>query len=314
MGEPSIGLLTPTWRGDLGRFQLLRESLTAFGIDWPHVAIVQTEDAEALRAMRLPGVEIRTTAEVLPGNVEARRVARLQAPGGRNLKKWQRSLNKRLGWFPSVLYDGWHVQQITKLQAAADLPYDIIVSIDSDVVVTRPFGASEFVRDGKHALMEEWIAPERVGEPVARWYRYACQLLDLAPPADGSIFNYVAHPFVFVPKVARALHEWLERRHGRPWHEVLMSQKAGTWSEFMIYGLFARHHWQMDGLFTSVANARTLWVNSDRERINAERYVEQAFAPGAAFSFLVLQADRHWPVEKFAPLVRRRLPGSQPGR
>ena len=95
-----VCFISATWRGDLDRFALLRESLCAFGLgSVPHYALINTEDEALLRDLRLTGVTAVATAQLLAPEVEAGRVRYLRAPGGRRLKTFKRSLYKRLGWF-----------------------------------------------------------------------------------------------------------------------------------------------------------------------------------------------------------------------
>lgn len=305
--EISVGFITATWRGDLPRFALLRESLCAFGHgDVPHYALINTEDEPLLSGLRLPGVTAVTTASLLAPEVEAGRLRYLRAWGGRRWKTFKRSVYKRTGWFADVRYYGWHVQQLAKLAGVVRLPHDVFVCFDSDNVITGPFSPDDFVRDGKVVLYERRavLAP---GERVSPWYPNAFQMLGLPVPADFHA-DYVSQPVVFQQGAVRSLLAWLEQHHGRPWHETLLAQRLGGWSEFTIYGVFVRHRLRMQGFCALPANAANLWIYTEQERRDAAGLIARAFRD-PAIKLLVLQADDHdhWPLSRFLPALREQL-------
>ena len=308
--EFDLCFITPTWRGDLERFALLRESLLAFGHGGvPHYAIVNTEDHELLTSRRLPGVIPVTTADILPGDLEQRREPPIQSPFGRRWQRFRRSLHKRSGWFGASRYYGWQIQQLIKLAAPVLLPHEVFVCFDSDIVVTGAFSLTEFVPEGKIALYEARIevTPE---QKLDRWYLNACRLLDQPLPRGPGDFayNYVSMPFVFERQTTAALQAWLERRYGRPWFESVAAQELGAWSEFMTYGVFVRQHLKMAGWSPVAANGRNLWLDTEEQRQRAPDLIREVFE-NPDIDYLVLQADHHerWPVSRFTPLLREQL-------
>lgn len=295
---PRIALLTPTYRGDLERFAMLREALEAWGCDWPHYAVVQTEDLPLFR-QRLGEARVHwlTTAEVLPPEVEAAR-RRLSAMPER-LRRFRRSLQKRFGWFPDASCDGWHSQQLVKLALPARAEHDAYLVLDSDLVPTAPLRAERYWQNGRAALMAE-------DNPTFRhWADAAAQVLGLpAETVRGS--NFVAHPFVFAPQAVRDLHAHLEARHRKPWWRALLDLKPGDLSEFSIYGAYVRwvaggaHHYEV------AANARTRWVLSAEDSGAVRVAIDGAFNEPDT-DFLVLQASRRWPIEPYLPAIRAAL-------
>lgn len=295
-----IALLTPTYGAHLAHFRLLRESLQANGCHWPHIAVVQTEDLPAFqRAGFDDQVRLIASAEVLPAAVEQARNRERQYPAA--LRRLRRSLNKRTGWCADASADGWHAQQIVKLCAPLQFEADVFISIDSDVVVCGPMPEELFVRDGAVALVS--ARSEKAWMP--HWNRAAEELLQL-PPAQHGADNYVHHPFVFDAPTLHALHAWLEGRYGRPWWQTLIELRAGQLSEFTVYGMFARHHRALRGLFETPAAGAARWIYTGEDRADTERIIEQCFAD-VKTHYLVLQASRHYPVEPHAPLIRRLL-------
>lgn len=299
--------MTATWRGDLDRFALLRESLMAFGHGGiPHYALINTEDAPLLQALQLPDVIPVTTAELLAPEVEAGRLRYAGGRGGRRWKTLQRSLHKRFGLFPDARFYGWQVQQLIKLQAGTQLPHDVFVCFDSDNVVCGDFDPADFVPDGRVALFESTrtLVP---GEKVWSWYGNARRLLGLPVPDDYER-SYVSQPVVFAKHALQAMHAWLEKTHGRPWYESFLAQPLSSWSEFMTYGVFVRDHLKLEGFEVVTANAENRWIAEEADRRNADALIRQAFAaPGT--KLLVLQADHHhrWPLSRFLPVLREQL-------
>jgi hypothetical protein len=305
--------ITATWRGDLDRFALLRESLRAFGHgSVPHYALINTEDEPLLRELRLPDVSPVTTARLLAPEVEAGRLRYLNAPGGRRWKTFMRSVYKRVGLFADVRYYGWHVQQLAKLEAVVKLPHEVFVCFDSDNVITGRFGLDSFFADGKVVLYEKRAALP-AGRKPSDWCINACRLLDLPAPVDHQM-DYVNQPVVFQKHAMQALHAWLEKRHGRPWYETLLAQRLGGWSEFITYGSFVRHRLKMEGVFPVLTNSGNLWIYTEAERRNAAELIRRAFRD-PAIKLLVLQADDHghWPLSRFLPVIREELAAAAAG-
>jgi len=305
--ETDLCFMSPTWRGDLDRFALLRESLCVFGHGAvPHYALVNSEDRDLLERLKLPGVIALTTSDLLPAQVEARRIRYNAQRGGVRWKRFQRSLYKRLGWFPDARYYGWQIQQLLKLAAPPSLPHEVVVSFDSDLVVTGDFSLECYVPGGQVVLYERYSAIDPLLGPE-RWYANACRLLD-APQLAGRDCDHVAQPFVFERRAVVRLHAWLEHRYQRPWHEVLIAEPLGAWSEFMIYGVFVRHHLKMDGFVSALSNDHHIWLQTEEQRRRAPEIIAQAF-DDPDIHYLVLQADDHgrWPLDRFVAELRPRL-------
>jgi hypothetical protein len=133
--------MTPTHIRDIRQFTLLRRSIQLFAPDFPHIAIVNTEDHGefAKRFQGDPRLQIVRSADVLPAELERRR--------RKSGLKWftGRWLNKRQ-------IRGWHAQQLMKLYALADCPYEAAAFIDSDVFICRPLGPGYFHVDGRLKL------------------------------------------------------------------------------------------------------------------------------------------------------------------
>lgn len=308
----SLCFIAPTYRGDFDRFELLRETIIARGQGHvPHYALIDTEDLPLLMARKLPGVIPMTTEQLLAPEVEAGRRAYSHAWGGKRWKRLQRSLYKRTGLFSNTRYYGWQIQQLLKLAACTQLPHDVFVSFDSDIIVTKSFGPDDFVHNGKPVLFEKQVRLEQPHKPGG-WFGNACTLFGLPPPTQPGdlMIDYVSQPFVFERRVMLALFSWLEQRYSQPWWESMLAQPLGAWSEFMTYGLFVRHILKYEGVSVVPLNAQSLWIENEAQFRDAENLIDKAFAD-PAYKFLVLQADDHgnWPLSKFEPQLRRLMAG-----
>lgn len=217
----SVELITPTWRGDCNHFLALRHSIAASGLaPVPHRAIVQTEDAALFADAVESPVQLTATAAHLPDEVERRRVAtqKRQARTGHRLTKLAGSLSLRLGGWPQwVRYTGWHVQQITKLAAAAESTADAVVVLDCDVVVLPQAEPGDFLAgDGRAVCLYGDCPAERVGHRQARWNRQAHALLEIPFDPQAACDGAFDTPFVFHPPLVRAMLDWLSQRYGMP--------------------------------------------------------------------------------------------------
>jgi hypothetical protein len=134
-------LLTTSHGPDIGPFSLLRRSIELFATGLPHIVVVNTEDCAAFRDRfgEEAGLEIVSSSSVLPRDIERRR--RKSGPGWLTGK-----------WLHKRLIKGWHAQQLMKIYALADCPYEAAVFMDSDVFFCRPLTAEYFYVDGRLKL------------------------------------------------------------------------------------------------------------------------------------------------------------------
>lgn len=292
-----LRLLTPTYAPDLMRFRLLRESLLAAGCELPHLAVVQTEDLPAFKAVGFDDrVELVASADVLPPGVDAVRQRVHRRP--KWLRKLRRSLNKRTPYCRDANYEGWSVQQIVKLWAAAQPGFDVTLSVDSDVLACGPWRLQDFVRNGEVALSCK--PQDAILQP--HWYAAAGKLLGL-DPAGTPYWEYVAHPFAFHNERTRELLEFLESRHAGPWWQTLLNLRAGQLSEFTLYGRYLREIAGLKGCFVTPANARTRWVYTAEDRARVNPLIEACFAD-PSLDFMVLQSSTRYPVEPYTKALR----------
>lgn len=143
---------------------------------------------------------------------------------------------------------GWYTQQFIKLAAADHLSADFYVTLDADVVLTRPTGYDDLIEDGRARTL---LHTRRVH---VHWWTASAQVLDTDPRLDEDGMGVT--PAVLSRHVACGLMRELEARLDGPWYrrvvEFLDDQKArgsynpaaGTPSptEYTLYYLFAEKH------------------------------------------------------------------------
>lgn len=293
---------TPTCRRDLAHFRLLRSSIRRFAPDMPHVAAVQTEDLPAFAEFAdEPNLRLLPTAELLPADIERERRKRAGRP--MRINRLERSLQKRFGWFPRASHDGWHCQQLAKFQAAMDPAFDGIILLDSDALLTQPYDARQFEGPaGTVPVYASWQA----GVAPDHWMRAAHQLLELPLPQGGRWW-YVAQPSLFARVHVSALCQRLASRFGKPWQNVLLDQRPGDLSEFTLYGVYGQFVAAPESVCFGAGDQHTRWVFTAEDRARLDALLDACFAPGSPLRFMVIQSDRHFPVEGWQQGVYARL-------
>jgi hypothetical protein len=219
---PSICFMTPTHVGDLRQFSLLRRSIQVFAPGIPHIAIVNTEDYREFvdRFHGEPLLEIVKSAAVLPADIERRR--------RKSGLKWFTGR-----WLNKGLIKGWHAQQIMKLFALAECPYEAAVFIDSDVFVCRPLAADYFHVDGRLKLF-------RRGAVNAECQDFDISTHDiLGNPLHQvtDLYDYIFSPACFRKSTARRLFAEFEARRRSTWVRRFLAERRP--SEYNLLGYAA---------------------------------------------------------------------------
>jgi hypothetical protein len=218
----SICFMTPTHVGDLRQFSVLRRSIQVFAPRIPHIAIVNTEDyAEfADRFHREPNLELIKTADVLPAAIERRR--RKSGP------KW---LTGR--WLHKRLIKGWHAQQLMKMFALAECPYEAAAFIDSDVFICRPLGPDYFHVDGRLKLFRRRaVNAECLDFDIATH-----DILGNPLHQVTDLFDYIFSPACFRKSSAVRLFAEFETRRRSTWVRRFLAQQRP--SEYNLLGYAA---------------------------------------------------------------------------
>jgi hypothetical protein len=108
---------------------------------------------------------------------------------------------------------GWHVQQIVKLQATASLPLDVAVHLDSDTVFVRDFDVGAWAVGGATQFLSEpgGIVADLDGHP--KWLETAHRLLGLEPPRLPAA-DYIGQLIAWRQDATKSLLVRIERQSG----------------------------------------------------------------------------------------------------
>lgn len=220
----NVALMTPTYRGDLDRFELLCESIDRFVSGYErHYVIVNDDD--------------------LPFFARFETSRRTVLPSSRFLPTWLRALppfvsrkGRRTWWsFRSGPLHGWHIQQLLKISGILQLPHQRFCIVDSDNVFFRPFDVAAYAGADTIPLYVDRKAIRAEAPLHAVWVRNCDRLLGgtaTAFPAD----DYIGNALVWDKSTVRDMTATIEAVTGTPWAVAL--GKARSFSEYILYGYF----------------------------------------------------------------------------
>lgn len=230
-------VMTSTYAGDFDRCRLLCETMDRFlSGDWHHYLLVERCDVALFQNLAGPRRSVVSEAELFPA--------------------WLRSfpdpfnLGRRRVWLSpfSTPLRGWHAQQIRRLAMARHVDADALLSIDSDVILVRPFDAGDlwhgdrlrFFRTdgGVSADMKDHLA----------WLAHAGRLLGL-PTMPAMAHDYILNFVAWRVDTARAMLDHIEDVSGKNWVRALISSR--NISECMIYGRYVDEIRSGEGHFAS---------------------------------------------------------------
>jgi Family of unknown function (DUF6492) len=291
---PNITIVTPSFRPDLDRCELLAESIARFASsDYRHVVIVPRADwAEFNARLGRHGAVVLLEEELLPSWL-------VRLPFSR---KWQ--LTPR-GW----PVRGWVRQQVVKIAYACLSSVDALLFADSDTCFVKPFDAGLVLRpDGRVKLLSE---PGVGDTPIHHeWYRRSSHLLGI-PVKDYYGRGFIGNMVPWVPEHVRALVRHIEAREGRDWKTVLLHQR--TMAEYVLYGLFIEN---VLGLSSSrhfvddrVRPVLEYWTH---DQLSDERLLEFLGTLSAHQLAIHIQSKTDYSFDVYARMVRNLWRGLDP--
>ncbi|WP_310166531.1 DUF6492 family protein [Arthrobacter sp. BE255] len=146
------------------------------------------------------------------------------------------------GWlnlrYPFPPIRGWMAQQIVKLAAAASAETDVVLLIDSDVLLIRAIDGSSFSVSGKVQFFE---IPGGIDESLPRhhlWHAAARRLLGLPPQHARVLPDYICWPCAWQPESVRRMLKRVELVTGLPWATAVGRELH--FSEMILYGVFIK--------------------------------------------------------------------------
>lgn len=285
----SLCYITPSFRGDIERFALLRRSLRLFSPTIPHLVYVDTEDCRLFRQRfgAEPNLTIVPTAEILPPAVERQRRF------WRGRRGW---VAERIGWRLGLYrrFSGWKLQQLIKLEALARLPAEAGIFLDSDIFLCGPVDETEFVTAaGELRLLET---------PAETYWDFGFEVgrqLVLGRPLGERMegFNYIHQAPRFLRRTAARLIETLQA-HGENWRDRLFREPF--LSEYNLLGYTAR---VLEGYrgYRREPGPSDRWTYEVKEAGALAVQLAQCRAEGGRRKFFLVQSNLRLPSSAYIP-------------
>ncbi len=219
----SSAIMTASYVADFQRCELLCESIDRFMTgDWHHYLLVDRSDVALFKRLSGPRRTVVSEAELFPFW----------------LRSYPDPLNagRRMWLSPfSVPLRGWHAQQLRRLAMARYVDQDTLLSIDSDVVLVRPFDPATLWGDAGLRMYRVVDGARQATPGHMRWLTHAGDILGLPRHPDPAN-DYIANMVPWRTDTAQALLDHIERHTGKGWLRAIISSR--DISECMIYGRF----------------------------------------------------------------------------
>jgi hypothetical protein len=253
-----LAIITPSYAPD---FQLCRDLnasiLRHASSSTIHYIIVPNRDMRLFSTLSGPRTCVWSVDELLPRHIM----------GFPRSNVWINA--RRL----SLPIRGWVMQQVTKLQAAAQIDADVLLSVDSDVIFVRPVTAETFRLGGRICFYRKEAA---ITEELPRhviWHDVSRKLLGL-PSAQPPLSDYIHSPNVWDHQIILALQQRIQETTGRPWLDVVASQMHV--SECTLYGVFVDEVLGARAHVAPVASMRchNYWEGSPLSMDAADRFID----------------------------------------
>ncbi len=223
-GRPeTVGLITPSHRGDLERSAMLFDSIDRhISRRGEHYVVVHDEDVALFAQFRRSDRRILPVSDFLPSWLRP-------VPGLR----WR---GRRYWWsFHGQPISGWHAQQIVKIQAAKTLPEERFCLIDSDNVFFRDFDLAPLARPNPVPMHVHRGGVTTMRPRHLLWIASSSRLLGI-PQAPLPADDYIDQIIVWDKSTVQAMTKRIEVVTGRDWVAALCRER--DYSEYMIYGSF----------------------------------------------------------------------------
>ena len=289
----SVAFVTVSYGPDRDRCALMRRSIDAFAPSVPHWIVVDRADLPLFAGFQDHRTTVVATEELLPVWLRRLDLRRL----GLRSNVWVQLLGRPVR--------GWILQQLIKLAIASHLVEDVILHVDSDVVMTRPFDVSSVVdAEGRVRLfaMPGAIGPDLPGH--VSWHRSAERLLGIpamALPATDFITSLV--PWKRANAVALLSH--IEATTHRHWLRAVAATMHV--SEYILYGRFVTDVLgEASGQYlTSSSLCHDYWTHAPLTERELEAFLD---GTGAGHIGVSITAKAGMRPQAYGAVIERRWP------
>jgi hypothetical protein len=261
--NPSIALLTMSFRGDLELCRLLCETVDMFvPAAFEHVLAVPRADLPLFAPMANSRRRLVTQEELLPTWLH--RIP-MPPPGLRRLLRLPRRNMYVTG--NGRLVRGWVAQQLMKLAAARAAAADVILHVDSDAAFVRPLAPEHLCASGRVRLLHTAGAGDT---PMHHpWHRTASGLLGL-PPTDYHGADYIGNLTTWRPAVVQRMLDHIAGVTGADGVSALAA--TADLSEYTLYGVYCDKVLGLDAAGhapTSRLLCATVWPGLETSELDA---------------------------------------------
>ncbi len=185
---------------------------------------------------------------------------------------------------------GWHRQQIIKLFAPSSS--ETTTFWCSTPTCSRSSRCATRISSSTGA--PSWKRTGASGTPTGGTRRRSCSGVE--PRLDR--IGMGVTPAILSREICKGLTAHIEQRHGRSWHEVLLSSYMTQWTEYTLYHLFAEHSGLFDQyhVYPSAASVSQrlhspapwgVWKAGDYEQLD----FTELFSPKNPGLFSVVQSN-----------------------
>jgi hypothetical protein len=237
-GEASgrLAVVTPSHHGDWPLFCELHESVLRFtSPEVKHYVIVPDGDAALFAAAQGPRCVVVPETSLYPPHYIAVPAAMnrvLRAVPGFPARARIAAVSRRRPLRP---VRGWLMQQALKLAAAQRSDADVLLLLDSDVVLFRPVRTAMLRTGGVARFYRKPAAVDASMQSHVQWHAQSRGLLGL-PPGDLPAPDYVSSLAVWDPRIVRQLLARVEEVSGGHWMDTVTRQPS--FSEWTLYGIY----------------------------------------------------------------------------
>lgn len=248
----TTAIITATYSADFDRCAFLCETMEKrFRGDWTHYLLVADVDRQRFSVLEAKNRKVITESEIFPFWCRS-----FPDPiSKRHARVWLTPFSRPLR--------GWHAQQLRRMAIARHIEEDIMLTLDSDVVIVRNFDLDDLGdADAMRFYRNEDAFTDQMQEHLL-WSENAGQLLDVAEPAISKT-DYITTFIAWRRDTVCDLLDHIETHNKCHWMRAVVQH--APMSECMIYGryvdevLLGKHH-----LPTAHSLCHVLWDENTAE-------------------------------------------------
>jgi hypothetical protein len=228
-------IVTPSYKLDYDQCVLMCESVDAFVQgDWHHYIIVNKVDLQLFSHLTSSRRTVLLNSDVLPPWLHY--IGKLGKV---------RSGSMWFSWRTGIIF-GWHLQQITKMSMASYLKEDVLLIIDSDIIVAREIKLDNFKTEEGLRICRTSAKNLEPGNPLIK-FNVSSQLT-LGLPSTTEHMNYCHPAVIWHRQTVLELCDYICQRHKKHWVAAIYGYRL--LSEGTLYGLYVDHLVHARNFFT----------------------------------------------------------------